>query len=86
MKLALTIILVLGSSVAVAQDQEMKNFNKILIQEVQDDLAADNVQSFKKNNAPMRGPASVRIETIDKSNKENSKIEKKEKQIGNAKW
>ena len=84
MKLALTFILALGSTVALAQ--EMKNFNKVLIQKVQHDLEADNVQGFKKNSEPMRGPASVQEELTDKSYQENSKLEKKETQLGNSKW
>ena len=84
MKLALAFVLVLGTTAALAQ--EMKNFNKVLIQEVQHDLATDNDQNLKKSNAPMRGPASVEVEVAPKNYQENSKIEKKEKQLGNSKW
>jgi hypothetical protein len=84
MKLALTLVLVLGTTMALAQ--EMKNFNKVLIQEVQHSLATDNDQNLKKSNAPMRGPASVEVETEAKNYQENSKIEKKERQLGNSKW
>jgi hypothetical protein len=84
MKLALTLVLVLGTTMAQAQTQEMKNFNKVLIQEVQHSLATDNDQNLKKSNAPMRGPASVEVE-VD-NYKENVKIKKNERQLGNPKW
>lgn len=84
MKLAFTLVLVLGTTVAVAQ--EMKQFNKVLIQEVNHDLATGNDQNLKKSNAPMRGPASVEVEAETKNYQENSKIEKKERQFGNSKW
>lgn len=84
MKLALTLVLVLGTTVALAQ--EMKNFNKVLIQEVQHDLATDNDQNLKKSNAPMRGPASVEVEAENENYQENLKIKKNERQLGNPKW
>jgi hypothetical protein len=84
MKLALTLVLVLGTTMAQAQTQEMKNFNKVLIQEVQHSLATDNDQNLKKSNAPMRGPASVEVE-VD-NYQENVKIKKNERQLGNPKW
>lgn len=82
MKLALTLVLVLAATTVLGQ--EMKNFNKVLIQEVQHDLATDNDQNLKKSNAPMRGPASVEVEA--ENYQENLKIKKNDRQLGNPKW
>lgn len=85
MKFAMVMVLVFSTSMAFAK--EVKDFNKALIQDVQKDLKTDNDQSMKANNAPMRGPASVdTMESADQTAQENSKIEKKEKQLGNSKW
>ena len=82
MKLALMMILVVGTSVALATD--VKDFNQALMDDVKKDLATDNDQNFKKDNSPMRGPASVEVEEAVAP--ENSKLEKKERQFGNSKW
>ncbi len=82
MKLALMMIFALGTSMALAKD--VKDFNKALMDGVKKDLATDNDQNFKKDNSPMRGPASVEVEEAVAP--ENSKVEKKERQIGNSKW
>lgn len=84
MKLAFTLVLVLATTAALAQG--MKNFNQVLIQEVQHDLATDNDQNLKKNNGPMRGPASVEFEAEKDIFQENVKIKKNERQLGNPKW
>jgi hypothetical protein len=82
MKLALMMIFALGTSVAFAKD--VKDFNKALMDGVKKDLATDNDQNLKKDNSPMRGPASVEVEEAVAP--ENSKVEKKERQFGNSKW
>ena len=82
MKLALMMILAVGTSVALAKD--VKDFNQALMDDVKKDLATDNDQNLKKDNSPMRGPASVEVEEAVAP--ENSKLEKKERQFGNSKW
>ena len=82
MKLALMMILVVGTSVALATD--VKDFNQALMDDVKKDLATDNDQNLKIDNSPMRGPASVEVEEAVAP--ENSKLEKKEIQFGNSKW
>ena len=82
MKLALMMILAVVTSVALAKD--VKDFNQALMDDVKKDLATDNDQNFKKDNSPMRGPASVEVEEAVAP--ENSKLEKKEIQFGNSKW
>ncbi|MBA2406195.1 MAG: hypothetical protein H0V66_15575 [Bdellovibrionales bacterium] len=85
MKFMLMMILVLASFAATAKN--VKDFNKTLIQDVQKDLNTDNDQTLKKNNAPMRGPASVNeAEVTDQTIQEDSKINKKDRQLGNSKW
>jgi hypothetical protein len=84
MKFAFVIILVLSSGLALAKD--VKDFNKVLIDDVQNDIENDNDQIFKKDNSPMRGPASVEVENEEVVPQEDSKIEKKVNQLGNTKW
>lgn len=84
MKFILGMVLVLGSSMAIAND--VKDFNKILIEDVQNDIETDNDQNLKVNNGPMRGPASVENEDSEPVIKEDLKINTKDKQIGNPKW
>ncbi len=84
MKFTFVIILVLSSGLAFAKD--VKDFNKVLIDDVQNDIENDNDQKFKKDNSPMRGPASVEADNEEAAPQEDSKIEKKVNQFGNTKW
>ena len=82
MKFTLFMVITFGTSLGFAKDA--KDFNKALIDDVQKDLMTDNDQNLKSDNAPMRGPASV--ENQEAVIREDSKIEKKERQLGNSKW
>ena len=84
MKFTFVIILVLSSGVALAKD--VKNFNKVLIDDVQKDIKTDNDQTFKKDNSPMRNPASAEVENEEAASPDNSQFEKKVNQLGNTKW
>ncbi len=83
MKLKLVTLVLLVSSTVHASG--MKDFNKVLIQDVQKDIASENDQRLKTR-TQMRAPASV---------PENSKVQKYEiervekrdvKQTGMQKW
>ena len=62
--------------------EDVKQFNKVLMEDVQKDVKAENDFALKKS--PMRGPASV--EAVEATVEENSKLEKKERQLGTSKW
>ena len=78
MKFALTIMMILGSSIAASSD--VKDFSKALNDDVRKDIETDNDQTLKTDNVLMRKPASV--EAIETDIKEEDKIEKNFKQIG----
>lgn len=73
--------LVLMTTTAFAKE-EVKQFNKVLMDDVQKDVKAENNFAMKKS--PMRGPASV--EAVEPVMEDNSKLEKKERQLGTSKW
>jgi|APGre2960657468_1045069.scaffolds.fasta_scaffold02122_8 hypothetical protein len=82
MKFALTIMMILGSSIAASSD--VKDFSKALNDDVRKDIETDNDQTLKTDNVLMRKPASV--EAIETDIKEEDKIEKNFKQIGGRNW
>ena len=82
MKFALTIMMILGSSIAASSD--VKDFSKALNDDVRKDIETDNDQTLKTDNVLMRTPASV--EAIETDIKEEDKIEKNFKQIGGRNW
>ena len=78
-----TLVLLLSS---LAQAKSVKDFNKVLIQDVQKDLATDNDQRLKTREVPMRAPASV-VETAEDGKSENERVEKGNvRQTGMQKW
>ena len=81
MKFALAMMVVLGSTMTFAKD--VKDFNKVLIEDVQKDIETNNDQTLKTNNSPMRGPASVVEEENVPVIKEDLKINNN---LGNTKW
>lgn len=86
MKFTLMMVLVLGTSVAFAK-HDVTGFNKALMDDVQKDLKTDNDQNLKSDNSPMRGPASVETEADEEVViQEDSKTDKKDRQIGANKW
>lgn len=60
----------------------VKDFNKVLIQDVQNQITKDD-ESFKTK-AATRAPASVEVEVVPME--EPSKIDKNVRQIGPNKW
>ena len=82
MKFALTIMMILGSSIAASSD--VKDFSKALNDDVRKDIETDNDQTLKTDNVLMRKPASV--EAIETDIKEEDKIEKNFKHIGGRNW
>jgi hypothetical protein len=87
MKVAFTLLLVLGSTQVMAK--EVKDFNKILIEDVQKDISTDNDQALKTKESIRRGPASVESEKaeIDPGTvQEENKIDKNFRQIGSKNW
>lgn len=84
MKTIIVLSLVLFSSLAFAK--EMKDFNKVLIHDVQKDLETQNDQRFKAKEA-RRGPASVEADSEGSQIEETQKVEKSNfRQIGPNKW
>ena len=82
MKFTLFFFLVFSTYSSVISAADVKDFNKVLIQGVQTDIANENDQKLKTKAAPMRGPASVGVGI-----NEDSKYEKQNtRQTGNQKW
>ena len=82
MKLILS-FLILGLN--MAQAKEVRNFNKVLIENVQSDLKTQNDDQFKKKVG--RAPASIESEVNENRIKEDNKIDKMNiRQIGSSKW
>lgn len=82
MKFQLVTLVLLFSS--MAQARGVNEFNKVLIQDVQKDIASENDQRLKTRAAPMRAPASV-VESSEKL--EDERIEKRHvNQTGMQKW
>ena len=84
MKIFIFGMLVLSLS---AMAKEVKDFNRVLIQNVQEDIIKDNIQTFEKSK-PGRMPASVVEEgQSEKTIKEEPKFDKmNNRQIGPNKW
>jgi len=83
MKFPLVTSVLLFSSLVHASG--VKDFNKVLIRDVQKDIETDNVQELKTKAAPMRAPASV-IESSE-SEFEKERVDKRNaKQTGMQKW
>jgi hypothetical protein len=87
MKVVLTLLLVFGSMQLMAK--EVKDFNKILIQDVQKDISSDNDHALKTKESIRRGPASVEEEQVEADPaalQEENKIDKNFRQIGSKNW
>lgn len=84
MKFTLFAVLVLASSSLMAK--EVKNFNKLLMEEVQKDIKNDNAEYLKSKSEVSRGPASVAPELEDGPVKDESKIDKSVRQFGGRQW
>jgi hypothetical protein len=85
MKLTLMMAMILGTTVAFAKN-DVNEFNKALIEDVKHDLKTDNDQNLKSKNSQMRGPASVETEPEETVITEDSKTDKKDRQLGTNKW
>jgi hypothetical protein len=87
MKFSLTLLFVLASGLAMGKD--VKDFNKVLMEDVQKDINTDNDQALKTRESVTRAPASVEEDeeatNLDDS-KELDKIEKNFKQLGSKNW
>lgn len=83
MKYSIITILALFSLSALARD--VKDFNKILIEDVQKDISSDNDQALKSRS--FRGPASVVEDVSHPVEQEDNKFEKRNiRQTGSQKW
>lgn len=82
MKFAIIALLTLTALAASAKD--VRDFNKVLVQDVQKSIQTDNDQDLKSKEAVLRGPASVEEES-EQAIEEENKIEKS-KQLGTQKW
>ncbi len=77
------ILVIFISTLALAD--EIKDFNKVLLQGVRKDIKNENNDSFKRPAA--RGPASVQEADIEPHIEEDKKIDKMNiKQLGSSKW
>lgn len=82
MKFSLLALLILSSTAVLAK--EVKDFNKVLIENVQKDIQNENVESFKSPTS--RAPASVEVEHENANVQDEGKIEKNFRQLGAHKW
>lgn len=82
MKFSLLALLLLASTTVMAK--EVKNFNRLLMEEVQKDIKNDNAEDLKTKTSASRGPASVITE--EGPTQDESKIDKNVRQIGANKW
>jgi hypothetical protein len=84
MKFSLICVLALFSVNGFAKD--VKDFNKVLMEDVQKDINTDNDQALKARGSRMRGPASVE-EYAAPVEQEDNKFEKRNvRQTGSQKW
>lgn len=81
MKYGLVFILAMASN---AYAKEVKDFNKVLIQNMQKDINNQNDYQFKTQAG--RAPASVPEAEVDRPIKEDNKIDKNVRQIGPRDW
>ena len=79
------ICLCLLISPTVWSKSQVKNFNDVLIQDVQKDIRNDNDTQFRKKEIT-RGPASVESEPEGKYIEQEKKIDKNVRQLGTQKW
>lgn len=82
MKFTLLAIVILASTSVMAK--EVRNFNKLLMEEVQKDIRNDNAEDLKTKTSATRGPASVSTEVGP--TQDESKIDKTVRQTGSRKW
>lgn len=83
MKITLFALLTLFTTSVMAK--EVENFNKVLMDEVKNDIRKDNADYLKTKASATRGPASVSTEN-EGPMEEQSKIDKTVRQIGANKW
>lgn len=81
MKFTLVFSLFLISTLAYSN--EVKNFNKVLVESVKKDIRNDNAEELKATAS--RAPASVETE-VENEIQEESKIDKNVRQLGTNKW
>lgn len=84
MKFALIVLMMFAWATLHAKEFK-SDFNKVLIETVQQDLEKDNAEEMKVKPAT-RGPASVDEDSIENDIQEESKIEKNFKQLGSRDW
>ena len=83
MKYSIICIFALFSLTSFARD--VKDFNKVLIEDVQKDISSDNDQALRTRS--FRGPASVVEEASAPVQQEDNKFEKRNiRQTGSQKW
>lgn len=84
MKTLIVLSVLVFTSVSLAS--EMKDFNKLLIKDVQKDIQNQNDQRFRTKEVT-RGPASVGADIEGSQIEETKKVEKSNfRQIGPNKW
>lgn len=84
MKFTLICFLALFSVVASARD--VKDFNKVLIEDVQKDINTDNDQALRTRGSQMRGPASVEEVSVPAVQEDNKFEKRNVRQTGSQKW
>jgi hypothetical protein len=80
MKLLLALFVLANSALA----QDAREFHKSLLEDVQKEVSGENDFNLKADKAPLRAPASVTPEIeVDEP---ETKVEKKDRQLGGQKW
>lgn len=79
------LLFVLSAAMLSYAKEDVKKFNKVLLENVNKDITNQNDDAFKTKSAkgPVRGPASV---TPEWSTEPTPKIDKTVKQLGHSEW
>jgi uncharacterized protein with NRDE domain len=75
-------ILIIITSFVWAKKDEVRDFNKLLLEDVQKDIETDNAEDLKVKEGASRAPASIAPDVQEVPETKTDKL----KQLGSSKW
>jgi len=75
-------ILIIITSFVYAKKDEVRDFNKLLLEDVQKDIETDNAEDLKVKEGASRAPASIGSDVQEVPETKTDKL----KQLGSSKW
>jgi hypothetical protein len=75
-------ILIIVTSFVYAKKDEVRDFNKLLLEDVQKDIETDNAEDLKVKEGASRAPASIEPVSQEVPETKTDKL----KQLGPSKW